>query len=83
MSKEKVAVIGSGPSALVCISELINKVSEITLFSPTGISSSNQDSENDIFPLVRKDRFVKKEVYSKFSPSLRTRQMGTGFIESH
>jgi len=83
MSSEKVAVIGSGPSALVCIAELTNKVAQITVFSPTGFSSSDQGSGNDIFPLIRKDRYVKKAVYSKFSSGLEISQVGTSFIESH
>ena len=83
MSREKVAIIGSGPSALVCISELKNKVSEITVFSPTGYSSADTGDEGQSFTLVRKDRFEKKEVYSKFLHSLQIKQDGTNFIESH
>lgn len=58
----KIAVIGSGPVALTCIEELVQKGSQPDLYLP--VEKEFHGEYSSLKPLILKDRFIKPHVYT-------------------
>ena len=82
MAKEKFAIIGSGPSALVCAEELLKHCAEVTMIGPDKSDTNSKFDIKNLRKFLAKDRFTKKNVYASFSRELQVNQFGTNFLET-
>jgi len=82
VAKEKFAIIGSGPSALVCAEELLKHYAEVTMIGPDKSDANSKFDIKNIKKFLAKDRFTKKNVYASFSRELQVNQFGTNFLET-
>jgi hypothetical protein len=82
MPRDKIAVIGAGPTALFSVLELEKLGYNVSIIMPDQKNLKKNYHVYNLFKIIKKDRASKGSIYSKFSKNLNVTQSGTNFLET-